>query len=384
MSGMMIEKTRAAFGHRFSADPLMVFSPGRVNLIGEHTDYNDGFVLPAAIDKGVVIALAANGRADCRVYAAAYNETRSFSLDNIRPGEGWINYVAGVVYHLQRQGHAVQGFDAVLDSDLPVGAGLSSSAALEGAVGFGLNSLFGFGMDRAALALTGQQAEHSFAGVQCGIMDQFANLHGKKDQLLRLDCRDLSYAYFPFPFPDHRIVLCNSMVHHSLASSQYNIRRQQCEAGVALLNERFPEVSHLRDVTPGMLASVQDSMDPLVYRRCRYVVEEIARVLRACDLLEQGDLAGFGSLMYETHEGLSGDYEVSCPELDDLVNAARALPGVAGARMMGGGFGGCTINVVEAEQVGPFSAAIAEAYTSRYGQAPEIYVTSIEDGARVV
>lgn len=379
----MIKQVKEKFEELFHKEPLIILSPGRVNLIGEHTDYNDGFVLPAAIDKKVILALSANGTHQCNVYARAFDALISFPVENKKPAQGWINYIMGVVFYLREKGYAVKGFDAVLDSDLPVGAGLSSSAAVEGAVGYGLTKLFNLETTKEELAKIGQIAEHNFAGVKCGIMDQFANLFGKKDQLIRLDCRDLSYAYFPFHFPEYNIVLCNSMVHHSLASSEYNVRRQQCEEGVAIIKKGFPEVKNLRDVNEEMLKKFSHSMNEKIYRRCHYVVNENNRLLNACELLEKNDLQGFGQLMYQTHEGLSKDYEVSCEELDFLVSLAKEREEVAGSRMMGGGFGGCTINIVKAHYVNDFSGFIKEKYEEKYHKIPEIYVTSIEDGVKV-
>lgn len=380
----MITRVKEIFLKLFKKEPLVILSPGRVNLIGEHTDYNDGFVLPAAIDKKIVLAIAANGTKECKVYSATINEIATFNLDDIYKRKGWINYVLGVVDQMQKNEQQLSGFDIVLDSNLPVGAGLSSSAAMEGAVSYGLNQLFDLKLSKSKLAQIGQLAEHTFAGVNCGIMDQFANLYGKKDHLIRLDCRDMTYNYFPFRFPDYQIVLCNSMVHHSLASSEYNTRRKQCEAGVSRLKTFYPEIKNLRDVTLEMLETHRkDFKDPLVYQRCHYVVCENDRVLKAGELLQQNDLEGFGKLMFATHEGLSRDYEVSCSELDELVKLAKQRPEVAGSRMMGGGFGGCTINVVKADKTDVFAHFIIENYQKKFDKTPEIYVTRIEDGVRV-
>ncbi|HEY6083261.1 MAG TPA: galactokinase [Chitinophagaceae bacterium] len=380
----MIKNIRDRFRERFGGEPVIVASPGRVNLIGEHTDYNDGFVLPAAIDKCIYLGLAANGKDTCTVYASSLNESYSFNINEVTPYRGWTNYILGVVHHLQNKGYQVGGFDAVLDGEVPIGSGLSSSAAVEGAVGIGLCTLFNIDIPRFELARIGQLAEHTFVGVKCGIMDQFANLHGKKDQLIRLDCRSLEYEYFPFHFPGYKIVLCNSMVHHSLASSEYNTRRLQCEEGVAILKRFYPAIKNLRDVTLQMIHDHEKDLPEIIYSRCCYVVEENDRVLRACQLLKQDDLPAFGQLMYQAHEGLSKLYEVSCEELDCLVELARQRKEVAGARMMGGGFGGCTINIVEAGMVDAFRNFITENYQRRFDKTPEIYVTSIEDGARVV
>ncbi|RAJ83304.1 galactokinase [Chitinophaga dinghuensis] len=380
----MIQKTKEQFIELFHKEPLIVVSPGRINLIGEHTDYNDGFVLPAAIDKKIVYAVALNGTRQCNVHAVFTKETVSFSLDAVVPTPGWINYIMGVVAQLQERGLKVEGFDCVLAGDIPVGAGLSSSAAVEGGLVAALDKLFGYNLSRMEMALIGQKAEHTFPGVKCGIMDQFANLHGKKDQVIRLDCRSLSYEYFPFEFPGYKVVLCNSMVHHSLASSEYNVRRQQCETGVKAIQQLHPEVKSLRDATLAMLDEVKAELPAKVYDRCVYVIEEIRRVQEATGLLQQGKLNEFGKLMYETHEGLSKLYEVSCPELDFLVSLASEREEVAGARVMGGGFGGCTINLVEADKVEEYSAYVRSRYTSKYHKEPEIYVTTIENGVTVL
>ncbi|WP_212002721.1 galactokinase [Chitinophaga sp. HK235] len=379
----MIQQTREKFITLFGKEPLIVVSPGRINLIGEHTDYNDGFVLPAAIDKKIVYAVALNNTRKCNVHAVFTNETVSFDLEHVVPTPGWINYLMGVVYQLQQGNYPVEGFDCVIAGDIPVGAGMSSSAAVEGGLVAALDHIFRYGMSRMEMALLGQRAEHSFPGVKCGIMDQFANLHGKKDQVVRLDCRSLEYEYFPFDFPDYRIVLCNSMVHHSLATSEYNVRRHQCEEGVKAIQVLHPEVKSLRDATLPMLEAVHAQLPAKVYDRCKYVIEEIQRVQDATTLLKAGDLKTFGQLMYATHEGLSSLYEVSCPELDFLVSLAKEREEVTGARVMGGGFGGCTINLVRQDKVEEFRSFVIDRYQQQYGKAPEIYVTTIQNGTVV-
>jgi galactokinase len=376
----MVHQATAQFLQLFGKRPLIVYSPGRINLIGEHTDYNDGFVLPAAIDKQIIYAIELNGSNRCQAYSTFNSEMAAFDLDNVQPTKGWINYLMGVVYQLQQRGLPVKGFDCVIAGDIPIGAGMSSSAAVEGGLAAALNHLMGYRLSTMELALIGQKAEHTFPGVQCGIMDQFANLHGKKDQVMLLDCRDLSYTYYPFNFPDQKIVLCNSMVHHSLASSEYNVRRQQCEEGVKALQTRNLEVRSLRDASAAMLETVKEALSADVYKRCSYVIAEIARVQEACTHLQQGSLQAFGRLMYETHEGLSKLYEVSCPELDFLVELAQQRPEVAGARMMGGGFGGCTINLVRTDHVEDYTTFIQSRYKEKFGKTPEVYVTTIEDG----
>ncbi|CAL1516916.1 galactokinase [Chitinophaga sp. MM2321] len=380
----MIQQTREKFIKIFGKEPLIVVSPGRINLIGEHTDYNDGFVLPAAIDKKIVYAIALNNTRQCHAHAVAADETLSFSLDEVKPSPGWINYLLGVVNQLQEGGHTVTGFDCVLAGDIPIGAGMSSSAAVEGGLVAALDHIFQYGLTRMEMALLGQRAEHTFPGVKCGIMDQFANLHGKKDQVMLLDCRSLEFEYFPFNFPDYKIVLCNSMVNHSLASSEYNVRRQQCEEGVKAIQVNHPAVKSLRDADMNMLNEVRDQVAEKVYDRCAYVISEIRRVQDATIFLKQGDIRQFGQLMYATHEGLSKLYEVSCAELDFLVSLAKEREEVAGARVMGGGFGGCTINLVKQDKVAAYTSYIESAYKAQYGQLPEIYVTTIENGVEII
>lgn len=380
----MIKKVQQAFRERFNKEPLIIGAPGRVNLIGEHTDYNNGFVLPGAVDKRIYVALAPNGTNTVNVFASQFNESYSFSLDITGPQKGWMNYLLGVTYHIQQQGKKVGGVDLVIDGDIPVGAGMSSSAALCSGYGFGLNELFQLGLSRMELAFIGQKTEHTFVGVKCGIMDQFASLHGKKGHVMKLDCRSLEYEYIPFDFPAYKIVLVNSMVSHSLAGSEYNVRRQQCEEGVAILQKHYPGITSLRDVEPAQLLLHQAELPPIVFDRCSFIVYEKERLLAGCDALKKNDLATFGKLMFATHEGLSKKYSVSCTELDFLAECAQHLTGVVGARMMGGGFGGCTINIVQADAVATFTQKIQAAFNGLFKITPDVYVTQIEDGVKVI
>ncbi len=381
----MIQDIAAKFEELYKQKPLLVRSPGRVNLIGEHTDYNDGFVLPAAINKEIYFALAPNGTNTFRAFAYDLNESASFDLAAISPSSiSWANYLLGVVAQVQQAGFKVQGFDVVFGGDIPIGAGLSSSAAVECGLAFGLNQLFGFNLERLTMVKMAQQAEHEYAGVRCGIMDQFASMFGKQNQVVKLDCRSLAYAYYTFDIADYHIVLCDTQVKHALASSEYNTRRLECEAGVAILQRHYPKVQSLRDATLPMLAQHQAEIDPVVYKRCVYVVSENKRVEEACQDLANKDLQAFGQKMYASHEGLQHQYEVSCPELDFLVDQTRALATVLGARMMGGGFGGCTINIVKVDAIPAFQQQMEQAYEQQFGVQLKTYIASIVDGSSLV
>jgi galactokinase len=381
----MREQILAAFKERFGQEPVLVRSPGRINLIGEHTDYNEGFVLPAAIDKEIIFAVAPNGTDTCRLYSFDLDEALDVRLNEVQPSEkGWANYLLGVVDQLQKRGHTVGGFDCVFGGNIPIGSGLSSSAAVECGLGYGLNHLFKLNIEPFELARLAQKAEHTFAGVMCGIMDQFANMFGRREHVVRLDCRSHDYAYYPFAMADYRIVLCDTQVKHSLASTEYNTRRQECEAGVALLQQYHPEVHSLRDVTLDMLVEHKAEFPAVVYQRCCYVVEENLRVELACQDLENGDLRSFGEKMYGSHAGLQHLYEVSCAELDFLVEQAKHEEAVAGARMMGGGFGGCTINLVAKGAVDPFIQKMKQAYQEKFNIDLKTYVTEIVDGTSLM
>jgi galactokinase len=362
----------ASFRRQFGEPAVVVRSPGRVNLIGEHTDYNQGFVLPAAVDRGIAMAL--KPRSDHRYVLHALDLGRRLEGDLRELGPHpmrWPNYLLGVLDQLQKAGNPLRGFELVYGGDLPMGAGMSSSAALECGLAFALNELFGLGLDRLTMAKLSQAAEHSFVGVKCGIMDQMASLMSQKDHVMMLDCQYLSCRFVPFHSPA-TIFVCDTQVERSLAESGYNQRRSQCEAGVGLLRKYAPDVQSLRDVSLQLLDAHRLEFEPIIYRRCRYVIEENLRVIAACDALESEDLPAFGRLMNQSHQGLSHDYQVSCPELDLLAEAAAALPGVLGARMMGAGFGGCTINLVQAGREQAFVKGMAPAF-AKIGKTPKIH-----------
>ena len=376
-----INNLRQQYQSMFEGEPVWVRAPGRINLIGEHTDYNEGFVLPAAIDKHIFMVAGPAEGSQVKLISADLDQQFEFDLHDLQSSDlGWPNYIMGVVQSLQDHGYQIGAFNCIFGGDIPIGAGLSSSAALESSTLFALNELYQLGINSFEMAKLGQYAENKFVGVQCGIMDQFASIHGKADHVIQLDCRSLGYALFPLHMKDHIIALCNTQVSHSLASSEYNTRREQCEAGVAILQQHYPEIKSLRDVNIDQLTAHQAEMDPIVFQRCEYILEENQRVNLATRLLEANDLAGFGKRMYESHEGLQHKYEVSCPELDFLVDATRDKAYVWGARMMGGGFGGCTINLVEEKAIDTFCKEMAAAFQQEYKQDLPIYLAKIVDG----
>ncbi len=348
---------------------LQFRSPGRINLIGEHTDYNQGYVMPAAIDRAIRFRLESNGLPHlARFRSEDLDASFSANLKNISPGSGWENYLLGVLHQLELRGIAVPGFDCTLESDLPVGAGLSSSAALECGLAWGLNQLYGLGLQPREIIELSQAAEHTYVGTQCGIMDQFACVMGREAHFFLLDCRSLEHRYIPAVLGNYKLLLLNSGVTHSLATSAYNQRREECAEGVALLARRFEGVTSLRDATSAMLREVIPEPEKVIYKRCRYVVEENGRVLEAARALETGQMERLGELLFQTHQGLSELYEVSCEELDFLVEMAKQYPGVAGARMVGGGFGGCSLNLLREEAVPGFKNAMVENYRKAFGK----------------
>lgn len=377
------QKLTELFETRFGKQPhLLVRAPGRINLIGEHTDYNNGFVLPAAIDKAVIFAVAPSDTTAFQFYAADLNDELILKSGELKANEEktWANYLVGVIAQFEKKGYSVPPLQVAFGGNIPLGAGLSSSAAVECGLAYAINELFGFQISKVELAHLAQKAEHEFAGVQCGIMDQFASLMGKREHVIRLDCQTLEYAHFPFPMDKYQIVLCDTQVKHSLASSEYNTRRLECEEGVALLSGYYPDVQSLRDVNLSMLDKHRKEMDPIVFDRCQYVVKENIRVLEGCKDLSAGDLEAFGKKMYASHEGLSKRYAVSCTELDFLVEQTEDMPYVLGARMMGGGFGGCTINLVKVQDIERFDAEMKRAYKTRFNIDLVTYKVAIEDG----
>ena len=373
------------FRNIYDARPLVIRSPGRVNIIGEHTDYNEGYVLPAAIDKAIYIAISKRDDELIRLFSAEFNDVFEGKLSTVEKSEKhWANYILGIVNQLQIRGHELQGFNIVMGGDVPIGAGLSSSAAIECATAFALNELFHLNIDKLNLVKMAQLAEHSFAGVKVGIMDMFASMFSKKDSVIKLDCRSLDFEYVPLKMEGIKILLLNTNVKHSLASSEYNTRRQQCEKGVEYVKSHFSEVESLRDVTIEMLDQFVAPKDEIIYRRCKYVVEENIRLLAGCDDLKKGDIAALGRKMFQTHNGLSKQYEVSCKELDFLVDHVKNNPAVFGARMMGGGFGGCTINLVKEEAINNIIKEVSEAYELEMQKNISFYIAETEDGTTVM
>jgi galactokinase len=377
---MDIEYVRSRFIKHFDGSTGTIYaSPGRVNLIGEHTDYNGGFVFPGAIDKGIMAEIKPNGKKKVRVYSIDMKDYVEFGLnEEDAPRTSWARYIFGVCREIIKRGGEIEGFNTAFAGDVPLGAGMSSSAALESTYAFALNDLYSLGIEKFELARIGQATEHNYCGVKCGIMDQFASIFGKQGHLIRLDCRSLEYEYFPFDPQGYKLVLLDTVVKHELASSAYNKRRESCERVARRLNAEF-----LRDVTLEQLEGIRSEISEEDYMRAEYVIGEKQRVLDVCDALVKGDYETVGQKMYETHHGMSKLYEVSCEELDFLNTLAKEC-GVTGSRVMGGGFGGCTINLVQDDLYDAFILKAREAYREKFNRSPKVYDVVISDGSRKV
>lgn len=371
--------------HGGNDDRIIVRSPGRINLIGEHTDYNEGFVLPSAVDRAIYLAVGPAKGFGATITSLDFRD--DFSFDVRSPGRSekpWANYLVGIVNELVKAGYAVDGFNCVYAGDIPIGAGMSSSAAVEAGLAFALDRIFSLEIERTELARIAQRSENDFVGVRCGIMDQFANLLSKGSSALYLDCRSLEYEHIPFVSKDLEFILCDSGVKHSLASSEYNLRREQCETGVRILRKHVPGIRSLRDAGIDILREHEDEMGPTVFKRCKYVIEENKRVNTAGIFLKDNDYVRFGGLLYLSHRGLKDEYEVTCSELDLLVDEASKIDGVLGSRMMGGGFGGCTLNLVERDSAGEFRKEISRAYSDKIGKAPKLYECTLVPGTDLI
>jgi galactokinase len=374
-------KTIQELFHKHFSVPaqLTVNSPGRINLIGEHTDYNNGFVLPAAINKFIQFAISKRNDDKVHLYSIDKNQVYSTSLKKLRPSSLlWPDYILGVADELMKAGHTLHGFSAAITGNIPIGAGLSSSAALECAAVYAFNELFGLGLQKIEMVKLSQKAENNFVGLQCGIMDMFASMMGKEGHVIRLDCRSLEYEYFPLQIDGYKIVLLDSQVNHSLASSEYNTRRIECGKGVQDICKKYPEVQSLRDATVEMIEKT--ITDPIVKKRCLFIVEEIKRLTAGCKDLAKGDLEAFGQKMYETHNGLSHQYEVSCKELDFIADECRKEKNIIGARMMGGGFGGCVISIMKEGAIEEITQKIRREYLEKMNRKLKVYITEIGEG----
>ncbi|MEO5638552.1 MAG: galactokinase [Chitinophagaceae bacterium] len=385
-TAMQQYKVPASLEKFIKKNSVIARSPGRINLIGEHTDYNNGFVLPAAIDKAAYIVITPRNDNEIHLYSVDLQEDYTTSTAELKKSVfmSWPNYILGVIEQFILAGITINGFDAALTGDIPIGAGLSSSAAVECAVALAINELYAAGFDKFTLVKLSQKAENDFVGVQCGIMDQFASMFGRHNHVIRLDCRSLEFEYVPFNMDGIKILLLDTNVKHSLGSSEYNVRRKQCETGVAWIQRYVPGVKSLRDATVEMLDKYVLHDDILIYQRCKYVIEENKRLLAACEDLAQGNMPAFGARMFETHYGLSKLYEVSCPELDFLVTHVQDNPAVLGARMMGGGFGGCTINLVKEEAIEELVAETTIAYKKSMNKILKAHIAKIESGSNIL
>ncbi|WP_136481252.1 galactokinase [Cognatitamlana onchidii] len=381
MSSELIQLVKQSFVERFKTDPILIFSPGRINIIGEHTDYNDGYVFPAAINKGIAAAIQKSDSGTCTAIALDLNSTVEFELDKLKPvKEGsWENFVFGVVAEIQNSNKALGNFNIVFKGNIPGGAGMSSSAALENSVVFGLNELFQLGLTKQEMILISQKAEHNYVGVNCGIMDQYASMFGIENSALHLDCRTVESQPYEINFEDHELMLINTNVKHSLSDSAYNDRRSVCEDISSLLG-----IKALRDATETDLKAIVDKVTPENYHKALFVIQENARTIKAAKAIKSNNLDSLGALIYESHMGLSTQYKVSCDELDFLVAQAKKNELVLGARMMGGGFGGCTINLIAKNETKNFAKEVSKAYKNKFGKDCSVYFVKLSQGTHIV
>ncbi|MHA8088823.1 galactokinase [Aquirufa antheringensis] len=380
----MKTKIESIFHQKFEGQPLIVRSPGRINIIGEHVDYNGGYVLPAAIDKYIYVAIDKRNDGIIGLYSVNFDVKIEIEINNLKPSNDFSTYVFGVVDQVIKRGYSISGFNIVIYGDIPVGAGLSSSAALESAVAFAINEIYQLGISKLELVSIAQSAESIFAGVNCGVMDMFASIYGQKDFAIKLDCNSLQFEYMPLVLDGYSLVLFNSNVKHSLASSAYNIRRSQCEAGLNRIKQFLPNVNTFRDVTESHLIEYILPFDKEIFTRCLYVVKEIQRLNDACQHLANGNLQALGQLLYATHDGLSLEYEVSCFELDFLIDEVKGNSNVLGARMMGGGFGGCTINIIKDEAISELIDSLKVNYLKTTGLHLEVIKVQTVNGTEIV
>lgn len=381
MNTALSNTIESTFKETYNIKPLMVFSPGRINIIGEHTDYNDGFVFPAAVNKGIIAALSKSSTDESTVHASDFNETIKFSINNIAPlpKESWGNYILGVIAEIQKKGKTVGNFNMIFGGDIPSGSGMSSSAALENSVVFGLNELFNLGFNKTEMIFISQKAEHNYVGVNCGIMDQYASMFGIKNHALLLDCRSIEAKPFEINFKNYELMLINTNVKHSLSDSAYNDRRSVCEKISEMLN-----IKALRDATEDDLEKVKNKVSDEDYQKALFVIQENKRAEKASKAMTDGNLEELGKLIYESHNGLQKQYKVSCDELDFLVYQAKQNKHILGARMMGGGFGGCTINLISKEEVSSFKSFISEVYKKHFNKDCSIYSVELSDGTHII
>ena len=386
MNKQLIKHVSSAFEDRFNQKPLLIGSPGRINLIGEHTDYNKGLVFPATIDKHIICALAKSNRTVSGIYALDFDETLDINLKNLEKHESgsWKNYITGIVWGLQERGLQTGNFDIAFSGNIPIGAGLSSSAALENSVVFGLNELFNLGLSKKNMIQISVNAEHKFAGVECGIMDQFVNLHGRAGHALLLDCSDLSFQHIPIQLEDYQLLLINTNVKHRLNDSPYNRRKAECKEGLRILQSENPELKSLSVADLEQLNALREKMSETVYNRCRYVIEENKRVRSVRTAVENKHWQKLGELLFASHEGLRDLYEVSCAELDFIVDMATEHDAVIGSRMMGGGFGGCTLQLIKKDRIQDFISAVNKEYQLKFNRSVSTYPVRISAGTQII